>query len=72
AVLVCDTPVSKVKIARGGYGDIFGQLLKNTAAAVGPEDLVSKLRITEWDIVTAQSYPEIEEVDAFLLTGSSK
>jgi hypothetical protein len=28
--------------------------------------------ISKWDVVTAQEYPRIEDVDGFLLTGSSK
>lgn len=68
AILECDTPVDNVKARRGTYGDIFTQLLKAGAVRAG---LTQELQLSKWDVVTAQEYPELSNVDAILLTGSS-
>ncbi|KAM0351914.1 hypothetical protein ACHAPU_002428 [Fusarium lateritium] len=72
AVLLCDTPFPSVNEKRGSYGDIFHHLL---AGALKDESLGSRandvtLDLSEWDVVTAQEYPNLEDVDGFLLTGS--
>lgn len=74
AVLECDTPFPSVNEKRGSYGDIFRDLLtkglKNEALGGKGKDV--SLDLSKWDVVTAQEYPNIEDVDGFLLTGSSK
>ncbi|EXK31145.1 hypothetical protein FOXG_03473 [Fusarium oxysporum f. sp. lycopersici 4287] len=72
AVLECDTPFPSVNEKRGSYGDIFRDLLtkglKNEALGDKGKDV--SLDLSKWDVVTAQEYPNIEDVDGFLLTGS--
>ncbi|RKL10514.1 hypothetical protein BFJ68_g3804 [Fusarium oxysporum] len=72
AVLECDTPFPSVNEKRGSYGDIFRDLLtkglKNEALSDKGKDV--SLDLSKWDVVTAQEYPNIEDVDGFLLTGS--
>jgi hypothetical protein len=73
AVLECDTPFPSVLETRGQYGDVFRTLLDK---GLKHETLGDKVKdvsydISRWDVVTAQEYPNIEEVDGFLLTGSS-
>ncbi|KAF4345913.1 anthranilate synthase component II [Fusarium beomiforme] len=72
AVLECDTPFPSVNEKRGSYGDIFRELLtkglKNEALGDKGKDV--SLDVSKWDVVTAQEYPNIEDVDGFLLTGS--
>ncbi|GKU11096.1 unnamed protein product [Fusarium langsethiae] len=72
AVLECDTPLPAVVEKRGPYGDVFRALLDR---GLKHETLRDKAKdvsyeISRWDVVTAQEYPSIEEVDGFLLTGS--
>jgi hypothetical protein len=70
AVLECDTPIDPVKAQYGTYGDVFKLLLQSSAATLGSlnsDDLI----ITKWDIVDGTEYPDLDEVDAILLTGSS-
>ncbi|KAF7561275.1 hypothetical protein G7046_g2872 [Stylonectria norvegica] len=71
AVLECDTPFPAVAAARGSYGDIFEDLLTKGLGGLGSEGSNIQLNVTKWDVVTAQSYPNIDEVDGILLTGSS-
>ena len=75
AVLECDTPVDKINAKYNGYWGVFSSLLRASAKALdqpGRLDPESGLDITRWDVVTAQEYPKLEDVDALLLTGSSE
>lgn len=58
----------------GGYGDIFKGLLENGAAHLAQISAGKKaeLEITKYDVVDNDKYPLLEDVDAILLTGSSK
>lgn len=71
AVLECDTPVDKVKAKFGTYGDVFKLLLESSASTVKGLNAKSDLVITKWDIVNGTEYPNLEDIDAILLTGSS-
>ncbi|KAH8658037.1 Aldehyde/histidinol dehydrogenase [Xylariales sp. PMI_506] len=70
AVLECDVPVPAVQASRGSYGDVFRDLLEKGLCGLRSEGEGVQLELTKWDVVTAQSYPDIENVDALLLTGS--
>lgn len=75
AILECDTPVEKVNNKYGGYRGVFSLLLRESAAALGQPDKLDPetgLEISGWDVVTAQEYPNLEDVDAVVLSGSSK
>lgn len=69
AVLECDTPIPPVKERLGGYGDIFEGLLKRGAQA---GNSTAEIQVSKWHVVGNPVYPDPNEVDAFLLTGSSK
>lgn len=71
AILECDTPVDKVKAQYGGYGDVFRLLLETSAATLDNLNPKADLKITKWDIVYGTEYPNLEDIDAILLTGSS-
>jgi hypothetical protein len=74
AILECDSPPDKAKEKLGGYGPIFRTLLERSADALGHAGLSSKegLELTYWDIIDASDkYPDIDQVDAVLLSGSS-
>ncbi|PLB47196.1 class I glutamine amidotransferase-like protein [Aspergillus steynii IBT 23096] len=73
AVLECDTPVDKINAKYDGYWGVFSSLLRASAKALDQPDRLNPetgLDITRWDVVTAQEYPKLEDVDALLLTGS--
>jgi hypothetical protein len=75
AVLECDAPPADSNARYGGYHGIFSLLLKQSARALGHPDKLDPetgLDISRWDVVYAQEYPRLEDVDAILLTGSSK
>lgn len=72
AVLECDTPIGRTKEKYGGYGNLFKELLQNGAQAVREKDgtAVPELDIRKYDVVNDEIYPELEGVDAVLLSGS--
>lgn len=74
AVLECDTPTPNTNAKYGGYRGVFEALLKASARALEqPERLNpdTDLQITGWDVVNGEEYPNLEEIDALILTGSS-
>ena len=70
AVLECDTPIAPVLEKLGSYGDIFDRLLKRGLQAAGHS--TAEIQVSKWHVVGNPVYPDPNEVDAFLLTGSSK
>ncbi|KAJ5893635.1 hypothetical protein N7495_005326 [Penicillium taxi] len=73
AILECDTPLPKIDSQYNGYWGVFKTLLEASAEALGQPDRLDPdtgLDITKWDVVTRQEYPNMEDVDAVLLTGS--
>lgn len=70
AILECDTPLAQTKTKYGGYGGVFTALLHSAADALHlPRD---NLNITKWDVVNGVGeYPELDDIDAILITGSS-
>ncbi|KAF2143791.1 uncharacterized protein K452DRAFT_268194 [Aplosporella prunicola CBS 121167] len=73
AVLECDTPLDEVVKEYGRYGEIFEKLLKQGADELGQPDVASSkdIQVTKWDVVEKEDeYPELDNVDAVLLTGS--
>ena len=68
AILECDTPLDQTRAKYGGYGGVFTALLTAGAAALGEPDL--KLELSTFDVVEKQEYPDLETIDAVLLTGS--
>ncbi|KAF1839367.1 class I glutamine amidotransferase-like protein [Decorospora gaudefroyi] len=69
AILECDTPPPAVIEKYGKYGRIFTTLLEIAAEGMG---LFPKrdLELSAYDVVTAQKYPDLENIDAVLITGS--
>ena len=68
AILECDTPLERTRSKYGGYGGVFTSLLHAGADALGLSR--ARLDITSWDVVNKPTYPQLDEVDAVLLTGS--
>jgi len=72
AILECDTPLDGTRAKYGTYGGVFTSLLKAGADALQHPGLTSSsgLDLSTYDVVHAQLYPSLEEIDAVLLTGS--
>ncbi|KAI9797408.1 MAG: hypothetical protein M1835_000741 [Candelina submexicana] len=73
AILECDTPLEGTRAKYGGYGGLFKVLLQAAADALGQPEVISSrkgMEVTMWDVVTAQSHPDLADIDAILLTGS--
>ena len=68
AILECDTPLDGTRAKYGSYGGVFTSLLHAGAETLGiPGD---DLRITRWDVVEKGEYPDLQDIDAVLITGS--
>jgi hypothetical protein len=75
AILECDTPLPETKAQYGGYGGVFEALLKAGADALGQPDVISStsgLELSKFHVVNEDVYPELDSIDAILLTGSSE
>lgn len=75
AILECDTPLEQTREKYGGYGGVFKALLEAGADALGQPELISSkkgLELSTFDVVYKQEYPELNDIDAVLLTGSSE
>ncbi|KAF1993134.1 class I glutamine amidotransferase-like protein [Amniculicola lignicola CBS 123094] len=73
AILECDTPAEKTRAKYGGYGGVFSALLETAAETFEQKELISSkkdLELSAFDVVTEQKYPELENIDAILLSGS--
>jgi hypothetical protein len=71
AILQCDTPPPGVVALYGAYDRIFATLLEKAAEGLGL-DPKKDLELSAFEVVTKQEYPEIENVDAVLISGSSE
>nr|OQO18166.1 hypothetical protein B0A51_13349 [Rachicladosporium sp. CCFEE 5018] len=72
AVLECDEPIGRTKEKYGGYGNLFKELLENGAKSVAEQDddVELGLDVTKYDVVKHEVYPDLDNIDAVLLTGS--
>src|SRR5450432_638911 len=72
AILECDTPLPHTRAKYGGYSGVFKALLGAAASALSHPGLTSSsgLALTTWDVVEAQFYPDLADIDAILITGS--
>ena len=65
--------MNNTKAKYGGYGGVFEALLRSGAKALDRPEKVdpdSGLEISKWNVMEDR-YPELEDIDAILLTGSS-
>lgn len=74
AVLECDTPAPRTQAKYGGYAGVFTDLLEAGAKLLAEERGEGKvgLEITKWDVVNEERYPNLEDVNGVLMTGSSE
>lgn len=73
AILECDTPLPNTASRYGGgYGGVFKALLNAAAKAEGHGSVDNIIDVSMYQIEKdGASYPDLEKVDALLLTGSS-
>ena len=76
AILETDQPLPSVAEKYGTYGEVFKQLLDSGAKSLGKPELSplsgdGSLEATGWDVVEKVEYPNLKDVDALLMTGSS-
>ena len=73
AILEADTPPDDIVARYGRYGKVFRTLLETAAEDMGEQGLSKEsLELSAFDVVTEQKYPELEDVDAVLISGSSR
>jgi GMP synthase-like glutamine amidotransferase len=71
-MLECDTPLPKTDARYHGYGGVFEALLKAGARDLGRPDPQSGLQISRYQVeLHPENYPDLQDVDAILITGSS-
>ncbi|KAL1591415.1 hypothetical protein SLS60_012028 [Paraconiothyrium brasiliense] len=71
AVLEADTPPDDIVARFGKYGKVFRTLLETAADELGePSFSKDSLELSAYDVVTEQKYPEIDGIDAVLISGS--
>ncbi|OJD17123.1 hypothetical protein AJ78_02768 [Emergomyces pasteurianus Ep9510] len=73
AVLECDVPLDRTRSKYGGYGGVFEALLWSSAKLLNQSDKIDPatgLEISKWNVVEGDKYPNLEDVDAVLITGS--
>lgn len=70
AVLECDTPLPAITDRLGGYGEIFTRLLNKGLKESG-ETSVEIQEVSKWNVVNNPVFPEVNEYDALLISGSS-
>ncbi|KAF7553243.1 hypothetical protein G7Z17_g3759 [Cylindrodendrum hubeiense] len=66
AILECEAPPAAVLEKYGTYGDIVTNLLTSAFETVS----LPALEVVKWNIVSAESFPDLDTVDGILLTGS--
>jgi hypothetical protein len=70
AILECDTPLPDIIERYGRYGRIFSTLLETAADGLGLSPK-KDLELSAFDVVDKQEYPDLDDIDAILISGSS-
>ena len=69
AVLECDSLISWISTKYGGYCGLYTKLLEAGAKDLKlPKD---ELEFTRWNVLDKSEYPDLKDVDAILVSGSS-
>ena len=73
AVLECDEPVGERENKYGGFINLLRELLEAGALRLAESGSHEqpKLDISRYDMLNRISYPELDSVDAVLLSGSN-
>ena len=72
AILECDTPLPNTSARYHGYGGVFEALLRAGEHDLGWPSPHSALQISRYQIeLHPEHYPDLKDIDAILITGSS-
>ena len=72
AILDCDTPLDEAQAKYGTYSGMFEALLRQAGQEQHRPALSDALVIAKWQVDRdGARYPEMDEIDAILITGSS-
>ena len=66
AILETDTAPETIAAKHGSYGVVIEKCLRRGLVDAGQP--VKGFTASKWDVITAQSYPSVEEVDAVFVT----
>ncbi|KAH7398225.1 class I glutamine amidotransferase-like protein [Pyrenochaeta sp. MPI-SDFR-AT-0127] len=69
AILQCDVLPPPVAEIYGNYGRVFTTLLESAAEGLGISPK-QDLELSAFDVINAQEYPDLEKIDAVLISGS--
>ncbi|KAH7395019.1 class I glutamine amidotransferase-like protein [Phaeosphaeria sp. MPI-PUGE-AT-0046c] len=69
AILECDTPLPDIVARFGRYDRIFSTLLETAAEGLGLSPK-QDLEMRGYDVVDKQEYPNLDDIDAILISGS--
>jgi len=74
AILMCDSPMHLTAERYGSYGGVFRALLEKSSESLKDEipGIENGLKLTSWNVYQVEEYPKLEDIDAILITGSSK
>lgn len=74
AILECDEPIGEAKRKYGSFGNLFHLLFAAGVSRLQKDSYKEGLEIIQssYDVRLARSYPPLDEIDAVVLTGSSK
>ena len=70
AILEADTPIPEIEEQFGRYGDIFANLFLTAGATMTPPMTADDFYFTKWDVEKSELYPDINDVDHIVITGS--
>ncbi|KAL7275651.1 hypothetical protein RUND412_001384 [Rhizina undulata] len=73
AILEADSPMPQTAEKYGSYGGVFRVLIETVAAELAADGVPKEegaVDLSYYDVVNEGEYPELEDVDAVLITGS--
>jgi hypothetical protein len=73
-ILECDEVAPELQKKYGNISDVYKRFLEAGASKLAESGLYERpsLDISSYDVLKKQEYPDIENIDAVLLTGSRK
>ena len=70
AILECDPFTPSICAKYGDYGGVMTTFFEDGARWLEPEP--AEFKISSWNVQDYSEYPNLEDIDAILITGSSK
>ena len=70
AILETDTASDSITHKHGSYGDVIENALRRGLVEAGHP--VQDLQVSKWEVIQAQSYPSLKNIDAVFVTAGRK